>query len=81
MPQQDLGLMNDVGKFFGKGKKEEKPAPKKVDTSWHDKMVKDANEAFQKQSTQKVSGGDPKTQTPTKTAAKPATRKRISGKR
>lgn len=79
---QEYGAMQKVAEFFGKAKKpEEKPSPKKVDTSWHDAMVKQANEAFAKESNavKKVPGGSP--QSPTKTKQKPTVRKRVTVKK
>lgn len=49
MPQQDYGAAQPIADFFGFGKKKSKSPPAKVDTSWHDAMVKRANSAFANQ--------------------------------
>lgn len=77
MPQ-DFGAAQPIANFFGYGKKEEKAAPKKVDTSWHDAMVKRANDGFAKSSSGKKI---PNTDTKGKTTQKPKARKRTIGKK
>lgn len=72
MPQQDYGAMQSVANFFGKGKKEEKAPPKKEDTSYHDAMVKRANDSFKIANTSPTQG---------KSVQKPKTRKRVTTKR
>lgn len=79
MAQQDYGVAQPIADFFRKGKKEEKPAPKKVDTSYHDAMVKRANESFSKSDSGiKIANTS---QSQGKTIQKPKTPKRMTGKR
>ena len=56
---------------------------KKPDTSWHDSMVKEANESFRKYAgNHKVGGSDGKSGTAQKKAAtKKTARKRVAGKK
>lgn len=49
MAQQNYGAAEPIADFFGFGKKKSKKSPNKpTDASWHDAMVKQANESFAK---------------------------------
>ena len=74
--QQDYGAAQSIANFFGKGKKKETKTPEKVDTAWHDAMVKRANESFAKG--YKVANATPQSQ---KSSAKTKTRKRVARKK
>lgn len=79
MAQQDYGIVQPIANFFGKGKKEEKASPKKEDTSYHDTMVKRANESFKSDGGVKISNAPSPSQA--KTVQKTKTRKRVTTKR
>ena len=81
-----MDLYGKVVDTFGGGKKQPNPKAAPADTSWHDKMVKEASESFRKQDDtkkpqQKKISADATTKVSKKSGpSKTATRKRISAK-